>query len=37
MKNIPYASFICGLLYAQLCTRPDIVYAVNIFNSMLTL
>jgi hypothetical protein len=29
MKNIPYASAIGSLLYAQVCTRPDIVIAVG--------
>jgi len=29
MKNIPYASAIGSLMYAQVCTRPDIAYAVG--------
>jgi len=29
MKNIPYASAIGSLLYAQVCTRPDIAMAVG--------
>ena len=30
MKNIPYASAIGSLMYAQVCTRPDIAYAVGV-------
>jgi hypothetical protein len=29
MKNIPYASAIGSLLYAQVCTRHDIAMAVE--------
>ena len=29
MKNIPYASAIKSLMYAQVCTRPDIVFAIG--------
>ena len=29
MKNIPYASAIGSLMYAQVCTRPDIAFAVG--------
>ena len=29
MKNIPYASAIGNLMYAQVCTKPDIAYAVR--------
>ncbi|TYK09668.1 gag/pol protein [Cucumis melo var. makuwa] len=30
MSNIPYASAIGSLMYAMLCTRPDIFYSVGI-------
>jgi len=29
MKNIPYASVVGSLMYAQTCTRPDISFAVG--------
>ncbi|XP_061346288.1 secreted RxLR effector protein 161-like [Gastrolobium bilobum] len=29
MKNIPYDSAVGSLMYAQVCTRPDIAFAVN--------
>ena len=31
MKNIPYASAVGSLMYAQVCTRPDISYAIGMF------
>ncbi|XP_044488634.1 secreted RxLR effector protein 161-like [Mangifera indica] len=30
MKDKPYASMIGRLMYAQVCTRPDIAFAVNV-------
>ncbi|XP_073014602.1 secreted RxLR effector protein 161-like [Primulina eburnea] len=30
MKNIPYASAVGSLMYAQVCTRPDIAFIVGI-------
>ncbi|XP_050919098.1 secreted RxLR effector protein 161-like [Lathyrus oleraceus] len=30
MKNIPYASVVGSLMYAQVCTRPDIAFAIGI-------
>ena len=29
MKNIPYASILRSLIYAQVCTRPDIVFFIG--------
>ena len=30
MKNIPYVSAVSSLMYAQVCTRPDIAYVVGV-------
>ena len=30
MRRVPYASVVGSLIYAMLCTRPDICYAVGI-------
>ena len=30
MKNIPYASTVGSLMYAQVCTIPDIAYAIGV-------
>ena len=30
MKNIPYALAVGNLMYAQVCTRPDIAYAFGV-------
>ena len=32
MRRIPYASAVGSLMYAMLCTRPDIYYAIGIVN-----
>ena len=29
MEKVPYASAVGSLMYAQVCTRPDIVFVVN--------
>ncbi|XP_068649563.1 secreted RxLR effector protein 161-like [Aristolochia californica] len=31
MKDIPYASAVGSLMYVQVCTRPDIAFAVGMF------
>ena len=30
MRRVPYASTVGSLMYAMLCTRPDICYAIGI-------
>ena len=30
MKKIPYALAVRSLMYAQVCTRPDIAYVVGV-------
>ena len=30
MKVIPYASAICSIMYAMLCTRPDVCLAISL-------
>ena len=32
MSRIPYASVIGSIVYAMLCTRPDVSYALSITN-----
>ena len=34
MRHIPYASAVGSLMYAMLCTRPDICYAVGIVSNI---
>ena len=29
MKNISYASVVGSIMYVQVCTRPDIAFAVS--------
>ena len=33
MSKIPYASAIGSIMYAMLCTRPDVSYALSITSS----
>ena len=33
MKNIPYASAVESLMYAQVCTRPDIAFFVGVLGT----
>ena len=35
MQKIPYASTLGSLIYAQVCTRPDIVYIVGMLGRYL--
>ena len=30
IRGIPYASIVGSLMYAQVCTRPDITYAIGV-------
>lgn len=32
MENVPYARLVGSLMYAQVCTRPDIAFAVNMLS-----
>ena len=32
MTLVPYASAVCSLMYAMVCTRPNIVHAVGVFS-----
>jgi len=36
MKKIPYASAVGSLMYAQVCTRPDIAYIVGVIGRYLS-
>ena len=36
MQQIPYASAIGSLMYAQVCTRPDITYIVGMLDTYLS-
>lgn len=36
MQNIPYASAVGSLMYAQVCTRPDIAYIVGMLGRYLS-
>ena len=36
MKNVPYSSAVGSLMYAMICTRPDIAYAVGAVSRFLT-
>ena len=36
MHQIPYASAIGSLMYAQVCTRPDIAYIVGMLGRYLS-
>jgi hypothetical protein len=32
MKNIPYTSAVRSLVYAHVCTRPDVAYAIGLLD-----
>ena len=36
MKVVPYSSVVGNLMYAQVCTRPDIAFVVNVLGSYLS-
>ncbi|RVW92345.1 Retrovirus-related Pol polyprotein from transposon TNT 1-94 [Vitis vinifera] len=36
MKTIPYASVVSNLMYAQVCTRPNIAFIVNVLGRYLS-
>lgn len=36
MSNVPYASVVGSLMYAQVCTRPDIAFVVNVLGRYLS-
>ena len=36
MKKIPYASAVGSLMYAMVCTRPDIAHAVGVVSRFLS-
>lgn len=36
MHKIPYASAVGNLMYAMVCTRPDIAYSVGVVNRFLS-
>ncbi|WJZ95088.1 hypothetical protein VitviT2T_013882 [Vitis vinifera] len=36
MRRVPYASVVGSLMYAMVCTRPDITYAVGVISRFLS-
>lgn len=36
MKTIPYSSVVGSLMYAQVCTRPDIAFVVGMLGRYLS-
>ena len=36
MKRVPYASDVGSLMYAMVCTRPDITHVVGIISRFLS-
>ena len=35
MKNVPYSSMIGSLMYAMICTKPDIAYVMGLVSRFL--
>ena len=35
MKSVPYSSVVGNLMYAQVCTRPDIAFVVGVLDRYL--
>ena len=36
IKAVPYSSFMVNLMYAQVCTSPDIAFVVNVLGRYLS-
>ena len=36
MKDVPYASAVGSLMYAQVCTRPDLAFAISVLGRFLS-
>ena len=36
MKAVPYSSVVSSLMYAQVCTRPDIPFVVDVLGRYLS-
>ena len=36
MKEVPYSSVVSSLIYAQVCTCPDIAFVVSLLGRYLT-
>lgn len=35
MKTIPYANVEGSLMYAMICTKPDLAYAINVVSRVM--
>lgn len=36
MANVPYASVVRSLMYAMVCTQPDIIHAMGVLSGYMT-
>ena len=36
MSRVPYASVVGSLMYAMVCTRPDIIHAVGVLSRFIS-